>query len=396
MEAPPISAAMESALRKVGLSLTEEIVYTRGTAAIEGSSRAPIALLFPGMVRLCDSSEQYMRFVLAQKDVSALFLLQSESDYRFTLCHNNIRAAATATHMKHLVLGRQHFVLRADVCSSHSTTHLNLGATLDGSGGLSTRTERAHWPRVQMQTFAVGRAWNVAEKLLPPAMLYIRARLDSFHCVPQWPAPSWAASTIVFDKLTYPRGFHADQPGLPADMFAIVPRKAAHYYFDAWRVWEHGIACLHRCLAFDTIDGAARTGPAIGGPLPGGECPLTIWTRRHVQAFEWRAMTGFEPFPLPKEPIGEHGAVREGCGGPEYSYNASHANLWGAIVPLNILVEALHAARRSVDCSSTAVNVSHNLYTASKSQAGKAYLQYIFHHVRVRHSTHANQSCLVT
>lgn len=367
---PPFGLALTRTLEHTALVLREALVYER-----MGAHRPHIALLLPGMARYCESRE-YASFLLSRR-THLLFLLQA-SDATFDACRHAIESAADgaashSTSQGNVVLGRQWFSLRQDHASTPCGLHLSRPTSaLDGDA--SAATQRAKYPRTQMQTIAVGRAYTWASALLPPVELFVRARLDAFHCVPpSWPAPPWqhdsaavtagrstagaggigagdARPAIVFETSHISGGWH----GLPTDRFAMVPSAGITYpfhetksllcalrlthsphsplhlcklcsrgshrartchlprhlcpplslshcalcvlqvptqvatqYFEAWRVWEGGVDCAHRCLAAGTIDGRERPGPAHGGALAGGECPLHLWLARHAATFEY-------------------------------------------------------------------------------------------------------------
>ena len=232
-------------------------------------------------------------------------------------------------------------------------------------------TQRAEYPRTQMQTFAIGRAYMWASALLPPAAVYVRARTDAFFCIPAAPPAEPLLQGVVFDSLTSAPPRFANQSDylrrhwpvlFPGDRFALVPRGYASRYFEAWRVWDGPLDCKHRCYASRTVAGAARAGPKqSGGALRGGECPLMEWVWAGVdvadERFAWRLLDGYDAFMLPKVRV--HGALTEegadGAVGGEY--NTTHAHMgFGATFALADMIRGLHAARhRMRNCSSVVV-----------------------------------------
>jgi hypothetical protein len=140
--------------------------------------------------------------------------------------------------------------------------------------------KRAPLPdRVTLQTLAAGRAYEWAASRFPPALAYIRARLDDVS----WSLPSpehrhaYTGNWIAFNNL-YLYGQtpgvsdrYGQTPGV-SDRFAVVPAHLGSTYFEAWRVWSENVNCNHNCFASSSIEPSKRR-----TTHPRGECAISAW-----------------------------------------------------------------------------------------------------------------------
>ena len=111
MRQPPPLGAMSNALTHAGVTIQEAMFLDhRGHAT-------SVAILFAGMVRLCDVPE-YTQYMLDHR-ASALFLLQADEDDAFDACHSAI-AAVAAKRPTAVILGRQWFGLADALPCGHA------------------------------------------------------------------------------------------------------------------------------------------------------------------------------------------------------------------------------------------------------------------------------------
>ena len=160
--APTISAAMRRVLVHAGLALSERL-QLRMRAHHEHRDR-PV-LLFPGEARL--TAPEYIRYLLDSGRVgSVVFLLQAESDADLERIASGVRSFRAAASLPNVILGRQWFSWAAAAGSlpcAFNASHAGREASA------VVRTVRAKYPRVQIQTLAVGRAYEWAAAMLPPS-----------------------------------------------------------------------------------------------------------------------------------------------------------------------------------------------------------------------------------
>ena len=100
---PPVSQDMAIALRRVGLTMHEELAWLR-----RNRSAAPpaVATVVPGLCRLC-GSRLYMEHWFAPLASSSLvFLLQASENRSFASCLRTIQVVADASGASSVVVGR--------------------------------------------------------------------------------------------------------------------------------------------------------------------------------------------------------------------------------------------------------------------------------------------------
>ena len=132
---------MSLALRRTGLQLRESFVW--GSPAHSSASKR-IVTVAPGLARFC-SHRLWMEEIFATLGRSNLvFLLQSREDRAFDACLRTIRLIADNSTSS-VVVGRMWLATRPGALPCNRTS--------------ASSETRGTFPRVQMQTFAAGRAY---------------------------------------------------------------------------------------------------------------------------------------------------------------------------------------------------------------------------------------------
>jgi hypothetical protein len=122
-----------------------------------------------------------------------------------------------------------------------------------------------------MQTLAVGRAYEWAAARFPPALAYVRARLDDLS----WSLPDPDQRPAYSQRWIAYNNIYSTQPPVVSDRFAVVPAHLGAVYFDAWRIWSESVNGNHNCFASSTIEPSERR-----TTHPRGEIALSTWLRR--------------------------------------------------------------------------------------------------------------------
>ena len=272
-DAPQVSTEMSLALRRTGIQLRESFVWS-SPAPRRNSSSKRIVTVVPGLARLCGHRQWMEEMFTTLERSNLVFLLQSGEDRVFDACLRTIRLL-TDTSTSSVVVGRQWLATRPNGLPCNLT---------------SASETRGTFPRVQMQTFAVGRAYEWALHFFPKSEFVARVRLDASSCLPsddelsRFPADRPVLVTNDFDVST--RG--GSEVYSISDRYAFVPVALAASYFEAWRVWSR-VRCDRPCYAGLHSEhavfhqwhgvgngkcGANVTDNVINGC---GETPLTLW-----------------------------------------------------------------------------------------------------------------------
>ena len=157
---------MSLALRRTGLQLRESFVW--GSPAHSSASKR-IVTVAPGLARFC-SHRLWMEEIFATLGRSNLvFLLQSREDRAFDACLRTIRLVADNSTSS-VVVGRMWLATRPGGLPCNRTS--------------ASSETRGTFPRVQMQTFAAGRAYEWALHFFPRSEYVARVRLDAPSCLP--------------------------------------------------------------------------------------------------------------------------------------------------------------------------------------------------------------------
>ena len=269
---PQVSADMSLALRRTGIQLRESFVW--GSPAHSSASKR-IVTVAPGLARLC-SHRLWMEEIFATLGRSNLvFLLQSREDRAFDACLRTIRLIADNSTSS-VVVGRMWLATRPGGLPCNRTS--------------ASSETRGTFPRVQMQTFAAGRAYEWALHFFPRSEYVARVRLDASSCLPsdaemgRLPVDRPVLVTNDFDVSSVEG---ESRTYFTSDRYAFVPVALAASYFEAWRVWSR-VRCDHPCLAGLHGELAAGRWRGAGNGQCGanvtanvlngcGECPLTAW-----------------------------------------------------------------------------------------------------------------------
>lgn len=294
---PQVSGDMSLALRRTGIQLRESFIWGSPAPFWRNSStNKRVVTVVPGLARLC-SHQLWMEEVFATLERSNLvFLLQSREDRTFDACLRTIRLIADNSTSS-VVVGRMWLATRASGLPCNRTS--------------ASSETRGTFPRVQMQTFAVGRAYEWALHFFPRSEYVARVRLDASSCLPSdtelghLPVDRPVLVTDDFDFDVSTRG--ESRVYFTSDRYAFVPRALAGSYFEAWRVWSRGVRCDHPCLAGLHGEHAAARWRGVGSGQCGanvtanvlngcGECPLTSWLSVSKERHSWaRAPATGEP-----------------------------------------------------------------------------------------------------
>ena len=281
--APRLTMDMSIALRRAGIQLREALVWSSATPRRNESNSKSIVTVVPGLCRLC-AHRQWMEevFALLQRS-NIVFLLQSEEDRVFDACVRTIRLVADSQGSS-VVVGRQWLSARPSGLPCNQT---------------SGRETRGTFPRVQMQTFAVGRAYDWALHYFPRSRYVARARLDAPSCLPSddelGRLPKDRPVLVANDYSVWAAG--GSRVYFVSDRYAFVHVTAAAAYFEAWRVWLRP-RCDHPCLAGLHTDhalalwrgeGNGRCGPNVTANVINGcgECPLASWLGVSKERLFW-------------------------------------------------------------------------------------------------------------
>mmetsp|Transcript_24441 Transcript_24441/g.78865 ORF Transcript_24441/g.78865 Transcript_24441/m.78865 type:complete len:347 (-) Transcript_24441:79-1119(-) len=252
----PVTPAMASALDNIGLSMQERIMLERSPPNLPPPN---FTVVLPGLARGCHS-EEYMQALLkpcSEGKAAFVMVLQfthgtaKSSGDRFSPseCAASVIRALDDTQSRtncRLILAEQGFEIERRPCG-----------------------QQAPLPdRVSMQTLAVGRAYEWAAARFPPALAYVRARLDdvSWSIPPSDQPPAYSRHWIAYNNR------YATQPPAVSDRFAVVPAHLGAVYFDAWRIWSDSVNCNHNCFASSSIQLSERR-----TTHPRGECALSAW-----------------------------------------------------------------------------------------------------------------------
>ena len=282
---------MSLALRRTGLQLRESFVW--GSPAHSSASKR-IVTVAPGLARFC-SHRLWMEEIFATLGRSNLvFLLQSREDRAFDACLRTIRLIADNSTSS-VVVGRMWLATRPGGLPCNRTS--------------ASSETRGTFPRVQMQTFAAGRAYEWALHFFPRSEYVARVRLDASSCLPsdaemgRLPVDRPVLVTNDFDVASVGG---ESRTYFTSDRYAFVPVALAASYFEAWRVWSR-VRCDHPCLAglHGELAAGRWRGAANGqcganvtaNVLNGcGECPLTAWLSTSKARHSWaRAPATGEP-----------------------------------------------------------------------------------------------------
>ena len=265
-----LSRPMQSTLKNVGLHLTEQRLFLH----VRTVEPPKFMVLMPGLARGCHSS-QLMRHTFrgchegAHALTFALQFTQKTSKSPGDMldqnsCKRSIAAASSVSQPSrcNVVLVRQSFRAVARPCGK--------GAGLPD--------------RVEMQTIAVGRAWEWARHAFPgESEFYIRARLDDIGwCLPAHLPHPKLTSFIAFNNVynsTSKEGGHL----AVSDRWAVVPAAIARFYFQAWRIWSKGVSCSHNCFAAQNA-AAVKSHPKRTTHAR-GECALSEWVAKFESRF---------------------------------------------------------------------------------------------------------------
>ena len=223
-----------------------------------------------------------------------VFLLQSREDRAFDACLRTIRLVADNSTSS-VVVGRMWLATRPGGLPCNRTS--------------ASSETRGTFPRVQMQTFAAGRAYEWALHFFPRSEYVARVRLDASSCLP---SDAEMGRLPVDRPVLVTNDFDASSVGgesrtyFTSDRYAFVPVALAASYFEAWRVWSR-VHCDHPCLAglHGELAAGRWRGAANGqcganvtaNVLNGcGECPLTAWLSTSKARHSWaRAPATGEP-----------------------------------------------------------------------------------------------------
>ena len=293
--APQVSADMSLALRRTGIQLRESFVWGSPAPLRNSSASKRIVTVVPGLARLC-GHRVWMEEVFATLERSNLvFLLQSREDRAFDACLRTIRLIADNSTSS-VVVGRMWLATRPNALPCNRTS--------------ASSETRGTFPRVQMQTFAVGRAYEWALHFFPRSEYVARVRLDASSCLPsdaelgRLPIDRPVLVTDAFDVSTLGG---ESRTYFTSDRYAFVPMALAASYFEAWRVWSRPLRCDHPCLAGLHGEHAAARWRGVGNGQCGanvtanvlngcGECPLTSWLSVSKERHSWaRAPATGEP-----------------------------------------------------------------------------------------------------
>ena len=281
-----LSRPMQSTLKNVGLHLTEQRLFLH----VRTIEPPKFMVLMPGLARGCHSS-LLMRHTFrgCHEGAHALtFVLQFPKNDSKTpktpfdmldqnSCMRSIAAANSVSQPSrcNVVLVRQSFRVVARPCGNRK--------------GLPNR--------VEMQTIAVGRAWEWARHAFPgESKFYIRARLDDVGwCLPAHLPDPKLTSFIAFNNVfrssfSFNNYYNSSKGGAGhlgvSDRWAVVPAEIAQFYFEAWRIWSERVTCSHNCFAAQdaaAVKAHVKAHPKRNRPAR-GECPISEW----VGKFEGR------------------------------------------------------------------------------------------------------------
>jgi len=280
-----VSADMSLALRRTGIQLRESFVWSSPVTRLNnGSTSKRIVTVVPGLARLCGHRPWMEEVFNALERSNLVFLLQSGEDRAFDACLRTIRLLADGSTLS-VVVGRQWLATRPNGLPCNRTV---------------TSETRGTFPRVQMQTFAVGRAYDWALHFFPRSEYVVRVRLDAPSCLPsdaelgRLPVDRPVLVTNDFDVSTL--GGEA-RIYFTSDRYAFVPMAFAASYFEAWRVWSR-VRCDHPCMAGLHSEHAVAHWRGVGNGQCGanvtanvlngcGECPLTYWLGASKERHSW-------------------------------------------------------------------------------------------------------------
>ncbi|KAJ1631930.1 hypothetical protein T492DRAFT_992595 [Pavlovales sp. CCMP2436] len=275
----PVSAEMLSVLEGAGVSLREELV------ADVNRERPPSEsiVLLGGLARLCEHDAVVRLHVAscARANATLVALLQHyepgsfpaaarnhlggkvDDPFRFkwAQCASSFIRAANEHPGCRLVLGRQWFVVHGPMaCATSSDAASRKDAT---RGVVSARTI--------IQTVAIGRAYEWAQRFEPSARMFVRGRMEHVSCVPPIPLSPFGSELAVFaSKMDSVTG-----GSFTSDAGALMGADAARIYFGAWRVWSP-YNCSNTCWAGAGSNLADTASPARASSCT-GEAPLSKW-----------------------------------------------------------------------------------------------------------------------
>ena len=227
---------MRRVLHNVGMSMNEQLI--REQYSFYGGTVPPFALLMPGLARGCHNLE-LVRSLFEPCNVhlaSVIMLLQfgnstpkgTNDQYYFNACLHNVALSPLKTCSYRFIK------------QQYTKTH-------------SPCVKRTFPERVQMQTIAVGRAYEWAQHHWPAHQYYVRIRIDDLGwCLPEIHTLNNAlTSNVIAVDYLYRR--HTDDKHnyriYPSDRYSIATYgKAADRLYTAWRVWEQ-VCCTHPCFA---------------------------------------------------------------------------------------------------------------------------------------------------
>jgi hypothetical protein len=274
-EPPPIGDEMNSVLTSLGYTLREEYRWHH----IEPTRlNVTFMTLFSGYARVCHD-EEYMRWVLnpcVNGLTSMTFLLQDSVPANMTV----------------------EFASYLDMCTSQ-IFNLTRGSRCNVVVGQQIykieKTKGCRWQTsMHLQYISLARSLDWATSTFPPHAYYVRARLDAPWCLPDNVGPEpfiamnqyWVLRTANLTSL------------FPSDRFALMPRRALPYYFDAWKVWAP-LDCTAGALFMSNGNMSANQFEWVSG-----EAVLSAHMNKRYSEFKWmRVLRGRD---LVGDPVVRH------------------------------------------------------------------------------------------
>ncbi|KAJ1640398.1 hypothetical protein T492DRAFT_929769 [Pavlovales sp. CCMP2436] len=270
---------MLSVLEGAGVSLREELVADLNRERPPSES----VVLLSGLARLCEHDAVVRLHVAscARANATLVALLQhyipgnfpaaarnhfggkADDPFRFkwAQCASSFIRAANEHPGCRLVMGRQWFVVHGPMaCATSSDTASRNVAT---RGVVSARTV--------IQTVAIGRAYEWAQRFEPSARMFVRGRMEHVSCVPPLPPSPFGSELAVFASKTD----SVTGGSFTSDAGAFMGADAARVYFGAWRVWSP-YNCSNTCWAGAGSNLADAASPARASACT-GEAPLSKW-----------------------------------------------------------------------------------------------------------------------
>ncbi|KAJ1619384.1 hypothetical protein T492DRAFT_1130532 [Pavlovales sp. CCMP2436] len=280
----PVSAEMLSVLEGVGVSLREKLVadVNRGWPPSES------VVLLGGLAWLYEH-DAVVRLHVASCARANATLVALFQHYKPVLYTTGSFPAAARNHMDgkaddpfrfkwvqrassfvraanehpgcRLVLGRQWFVVHGPMAC----------ATSSDAASRKDATRVVVSARTIIQTVAIGRAYEWAQRFEPSARMFVRGWMEHGSCVPPIPLSPFGSKLAVFA----PKMDSVTDGSFTSDAGAFMGADAARVYFGAWRVWSP-YNCSNICWAGAGSNLADAASPARASACS-GEAPLSKW-----------------------------------------------------------------------------------------------------------------------